>query len=228
MRDRQRSSRAWIAVASLAVTLGAPVLAWSARNASLGLDFSPAPVGASASRVYDIQRYRDHLLDPKERLPRVNARYWSHWKRPLGPEELVELDRKNGEWLDRFLEERSDRVLAAAPHRLLGLFSSFRISIWPPWDGARCDRVMWPIVKWISRALWLLSLAGLALTARRRFALWIWVVPVATLSAVHVLTVCNPRYMIPLMPLLFPYGGAAIMGVWGSVRRAARRFAQST
>jgi hypothetical protein len=219
LAGRWRSPHAWLASIVFCVALGAPVLAWSARNASLGLPFSPAPVGAFASRVYDFGRYKEAVLDPGERLPRVNERYFAHWKRPAGPDELIALDRANREWLDAWLAKHPDRMLESAPTRLLGLFSDFRISVWPPWP-AGYDRVMWPILAWVSRVLWLLSLAGFLLVFRKPAALSIWFVPVATVSIVHVLTVCNPRYVAPLLPLLMPYGGVAVVAAWRLVRRS--------
>ncbi|MDD5309521.1 MAG: glycosyltransferase family 39 protein [Deltaproteobacteria bacterium] len=218
LAGRWRSPRAWLAAFVFCAALGAPVLAWSARNASLGLPFSPAPVGASASRVYDFGRYKEAVLDPDERLPRANHRYFAHWKRPMGPDELLALDRENREWLEKWLAAHPGRMWESAPARLLGLYSDFRISVWPPWP-AGYDRVMWPILAWVSRVLWLLSLAGFLLSIRRPWARAIWLVPIATVSIVHVLTVCNPRYVAPLLPLLVPYGGVAMVAAWRLVRR---------
>ncbi|HUT78271.1 MAG TPA: glycosyltransferase family 39 protein [Polyangia bacterium] len=213
-----RARSAWIPILALAVALGAPVLAWSARNASVGLPFSPAPVGGAASRVYDLGRWARQLGDPPVRLPEVNRAFFDHWKRPRGPQELIELDRANGAWLDDWLVENGDRWARVLPARLLGLFSDFRISIWPPWDGRRYDRVLWPILAWISRGLWLLSLLGFVATFRRPAARWIWLGALVPLVAIHAASVCNPRYLTPLLPLLMPYGGAAILWIW---RRAA-------
>ncbi len=219
LADRWRVFAAWLPVLALAVSLGAPVLAWSARNASLGLPFSPAPVGGAASRVLDLGRWSRELGEPRVRLPEVNRTFFDHWRHPLGPEELMGLDRASGVWLDEWLAANGDRWARVQPARLLGLFSDFRISIWPVWDGRKYDRVMWPILAWVSRGLWLLSLLGFVATVRRPAARWIWLGALVPLVAIHAATVCNPRYVTPLLPLLIPYGGAAILWAW---RRAVR------
>jgi hypothetical protein len=100
------------------------------------------------------------------------------------------------------------------------LFSAFRMSVWPPWSHAT-DETMAGVFRWISRALWLLSLAGLALAWRERMARWIWLLPVCGLVGVHLFTVCNPRYLTPLLPLLVPYGGLALVRLARLVRRGA-------
>jgi 4-amino-4-deoxy-L-arabinose transferase-like glycosyltransferase len=219
LAGRWRALAAWGAVLALAVSLGAPVLAWSARNASLGLPFSPAPAGGAASRVHDLGRWARALGEPKVRLPEVNRRFFDHWQEPLGPEELRELDRANAAWLDGWMTANRDRWLGAQPERVLGLFGDFRISIWPVWDGRKYDRVLWPILAWVSRGLWLLSLLGFVAAFRRPAARFVWLGALVPLVAVHAATVCNPRYVAPLLPLLMPYGGAAILGAW---RRAVR------
>jgi len=214
LRHRRRVPAAWTAALALTVSLGAPVLAWSARNASLGLPFSPAPVGAAASRVYDIGRWARELGHPPVRLPAANRRFFDHWQQPLGPRELIELDRENGRWLEAWLEQHGGRWIRILPIRVLGLFSDFRVSIWPPWDGRKHDRVMWPILAWVSRGLWLLSLLGFVATFRLPAARRLWLLALVPLVAIHAATVSNPRYVAPLLPLLMPYGGAAIVFAW--------------
>ena len=69
-------------------------------------------------------------------------------------------------------------------------------------------------MRWLARSLWALSLLGLILSWRRRWARYLWLVPVGCLIAVHVPTVCHPRYMFPVMPMLMPYGGVALVWLW--------------
>ena len=216
LRRGPREPRSWLTAAALCVALGAPVLGWSARNHSLGLSFSPAPVGLYASRVLDIKRYKDVLCDEDRfRQPRVNRLYFLHWKLRYGPQRLLELERRNREWFERWLEGDELQVLAAMPARALGLFSSFRISIFPIYPP-RYDRDVWPVMRWISRGFWLLSFLGLLALWKRPGARWLWLVPVLTLVPLHLWTVCHPRYMTALMPLLMPYGGAALL--WAARR----------
>ena len=193
--------------------LGTPVLGWSARNASLGLPFSPAPVGLYASRVFDMKRYQEHLLDPGERLPRVNQLYFLHWKRHFGPDRLIELDQENKAWFEEWRSAHGDRIITSMPARLLGLFSFFRNSIFPPWPLHR-DQEMREKMRWLARGLWTLSLLGMILSWRRRRARYLWLVPVGCLVAVHLPTVCHSRYMFPVLPLLMPYGGVTLVWLW--------------
>jgi hypothetical protein len=223
LAGRWRALAAWVPILALAVTLGTPVLAWSARNASVGLPFSPAPAGGAASRVLDLGRWSRELGEPRVRLPEVNRRFFDHWQSPLGPAELIELDRANGAWLDGWLAGNGDRWADVLPARILGLFSDFRISVWPVWDGRKYDRVMWPVLAWVSRALWLLSLLGFVATLRRPAARWVWLVALVPLVAIHAATVCNPRYVAPLLPLLMPYGGAAILWAWRRLKGGPAR-----
>ncbi len=211
---RWRAVSAWMTVAVFSALLGAPVLAWSARNASLGLSFSPTPVGLYASRVFDMKRYREHLLDPGQRLPRVNKLYFLHWKRHYGPDQLIELNEKNREWFETWRAEHGDRIFTSMPARLLGLFSFFRNSIFPPWPLQE-DQAMREKMRWLSRSLWGLSLFGLVLGWRNRWARYLWLVPVGCLIAVHLPTVCHSRYMFPVLPLLMPYTGVTLVWIWG-------------
>jgi hypothetical protein len=206
LRGRWRQPLVWVNVLLFSLLLGAPVLHWSARNASLGLSFSPAPIGMYASRVFDIKRHREYLLNPGERIPRVNKLYFLHWKRHYGPEELMELEARNKEWFEKWFEENSDRVISSAPYRFLALYSAFRNSIFPPWPIEK-DRENREIMRWISRGLWTLSLLGLILCWNNRAARWIWLILVVPLTMVHLMTVCHERYVFPLLPLLMTYGG---------------------
>jgi 4-amino-4-deoxy-L-arabinose transferase-like glycosyltransferase len=228
LAGRWRALAAWAPALALAVSLGTPVLAWSARNASVGLPFSPAPAGGAASRVHDLGRWARELGEPPVRLPEVNRRFFDHWKSPLGPEELIELDRANGAWLADWTEENGDRWARILPARLLGLFSDFRVSIWPAWDGRKYDRLLWPILAWGSRALWLLSLLGFVATFPRPAARWVWLCALVPLVAIHAATVCNPRYVAPLLPLLMPYGGAALVWAWREATGATGRARAAT
>lgn len=221
---RWRTRGAWANAMIFAVLLGTPVLGWSARNASVGLSFSPAPVGLYASRVFDIKRYEEHLLDPGEQLPRVNRQYFLHWKKHYGPEKLMRLEQQNKEWFLAWKEQHGDRILRAMPWRLLGLFSFFRNSIFPPWP-LEINEQMKEKMRWISRFLWSLSLLGLAVSWRNRWARYIWLVPVGTIIVMHLPTVCHSRYAFPLLPLLMPYGGVFLVFTYRhSIGRAVRRF----
>jgi 4-amino-4-deoxy-L-arabinose transferase-like glycosyltransferase len=217
-----RSATAWISTVVLTATLGAPVLSWSKRNASLGLPFSPAPIGMYASRIFDMKRYKEHLLEPRQKLPAINKRYFLHWKRRYGPDELFKLEKENKEWFEKWYAEHSDRVWKSMPYRLIGLFSFFRNSIYPPWPHEK-DQEMREKMRWVSRALWLLSIAGLALSWRNRQARWIWLGLVCPLVVVHMLTVCHSRYMFPLLPLLMPYGGVTIIWIWNKIFGLVKR-----
>ncbi len=215
---RFRNVSAWVSVVVLVVTLGTPVLMWSARNASQGLSFSPAPIGLYASRVFDMDRYKEHLLRPGEKLPRVNVIYFKHWLRRYSPDKIKDLEAKNKAWFEEWTSEHSDRVYKSMPYRFVGLFSFFRNSIYPPWPGHK-DREMREVMRWISRTLWLFSLAGLIIAFRNRAARWMWLGGVVPLVVVHMLTVCHSRYMFPLLPLLMPYGVVPFVWIWDSARR---------
>jgi hypothetical protein len=223
LKTRWRLLPAWITVGVFSVLLGAPVLAWSARNALVGLSFSPAPVGLYASRVFDMKRHREHLLEEGERLPRVNRQYFLHWKKHYGPDELIELDRKNREWFEKWRSEHGDRIIASMPARFITLFSFFRNSIFPPWPLHKNQQNR-EKMRWVSRTLWSLSLLGLIVSWRNRRARYIWLVPIVSLVVMHVPTVCHARYMFPLMPLLMPYGGVAL--VWGWRKTVGRLIAR--
>lgn len=213
LKGRWKEKTAWLTVGVFCVVLGGPVLGWSARNASLGLSFSPAPVGLYASRVFDMKRYREHLLEPGQRLPRINRLYFLHWKRHYGPDRLIELNEKNREWFEAWRAEHGDRIISSLPARVVGLFSFFRNSIFPPWPLHR-DQANREKMRWLARGLWSLSLIGLILSWRRRTARYFWLVPIGALIAVHVPTVCHSRYLFPLMPLLMPYGGVTLVWLW--------------
>ncbi len=215
---RWRSVMAWITAMTLCAALGIPVLVWSARNASLGLSFTPAPIGLYASRVFDMKRYREHLMTPAEKLPAVNKQYFRHWKRHYGPQELMALEQQNKVWFKNWSAAHPHQVLKSMPYRLIGLFSFFRSSIYPPWPGHR-DRDMREIMRWISRTLWLLSALGLVLCWRDLPARWIWLGTVLPLVGVHLLTVCHSRYMFPLLPLLMPYGGVPLIWIVDRIRQ---------
>ncbi len=222
---RWRTKGAWANVLLFSVLLGTPVLGWSARNASVGLSFSPAPVGLYASRVFDMKRYREELLDPGQKLPAVNKRYFLHWKKHYGPDELKTLEHENRVWFENWRVDHEDRITRSMPARLLGLFSFFRNSIFPPWPGHR-DHEMRQKMRWVARSLWLLSLAGMLLSWRNRTARYIWLVPVLGLIAVHLPTVCHSRYTFPLLPLLMPYGGVTLRAAWRHTGGRLFRFAR--
>ena len=213
LRGHLKNSIRWLTVGLFCLSLGTPVVAWAARNASLGLAFSPAPIGIYASRILDIKRYREHLLDKGEKLPRVNKQYFLHWKRHYGPERLKELEAANKAWFEAWRAEHGKRILKSIPHRLLGLFSYFRNSIFPPWPGHK-DRENREKMRWVARSLWLLAFVGLILSWKNRWARYFFIVPVVGLVAVHVPTVCHHRYTFPVLPLLMPYGGVTLYAVW--------------
>ncbi|HUT78253.1 MAG TPA: glycosyltransferase family 39 protein [Polyangia bacterium] len=194
--------------------LGGPVLGWSARNASLGLAFSPMASGSGAGLVYEVGRYRESLLDPDEKLPASCQRYYSHSRRPLGPEELARLDADSRQWFNAFARERWPRLLWILPERLARLYGNELVSVYSqPWPNAM-DAVMMPAVKWLSRALFLLAALGAWFLRARREALCVWLVLVGSLTVFHGLTVCNPRFVTPLLPVIMPYAGAAIVLAW--------------
>lgn len=202
-----------ITVGLFALGLGLPVLAWSARNASVGLSFSPAPIGMYASRVFDMKRYKEHVLEKGERLPAVNKKYFLHWKKRYGPEELQSLEAENRIWFENWRAKNGRKIISSTPHRLLGLFSFFRNSIFPPWP-ARKDMAMREKMRWVARSLWMLALIGLAISWKNRTARYIFIVPVLGLILVHVPTVCHSRYTFPLLPLLMPFGGVTLVTLW--------------
>jgi hypothetical protein len=166
-----------------------------------------------ASRVFDIKRYKEHVLEKGEEIPAVNKRYFLHWKKRYGPDQLKELEAENRLWFENWRVAHSDRIVKSLPHRLLGLFSYFRNSIYPPWPGHK-DREMRGKMRILARSLWLLALIGLAITWKNRTARYIFIVPVLGLIAVHVPTVCHARYTFPILPLLMPYGGVTLFAVW--------------
>jgi 4-amino-4-deoxy-L-arabinose transferase-like glycosyltransferase len=203
--------RGLLLAAVLCATLGGPVLGWSARNASLGLAFSPMASGSGAGLVYEVGRYRERLLDPGEKLPVSHQRYYSHFRQPLGPDELARLDADSRRWFSTFADERWPRLLRLLPERLARLFGNELVSVYnQPWPND-LDAVLMPIVKWLSRALWLLSAAGACLLRSRREALFVWLVLVGSLAVFHGLTICNPRFVTPLLPVTMPYAGAAVV-----------------
>jgi len=221
LRKRWRDPHGWIAVLALGVFLGAPVLGWSARNASLGLSFTPMGVGKGAGYVYEVARYRDILLEEGDRLPaRAQREFWSHYRRRLGPAELIALDRENMAWFEDWFASRSGRVLAATPARLLGLFSQDRVSTYrQPWPY---DSEEWwgGLVRWLSRLSWLLSAAGVVASWRTAKARWLWPVAVGSTVLLALLSACNPRYLTPLLPLAMPYAVVLPARLLGAARRA--------
>ncbi len=206
--------RGLLVAAVLCASLGGPVLGWSARNASLGLAFSPMATGSGAGLVYEVGRYRDRLLDAGEGLPASHERYYSHFRRPLGPDELARLDADSRNWFLAFARERWPKLLGLLPERLARLFGNELVSVYSqPWPND-LDAVMMPAVKWLSRALWLLSAVGAFLLRSRRDALAVWLALVGSLALFHGLTICNPRFVTPLMPAAMPYAGAAVVFGW--------------
>lgn len=220
LRGDWRKLGNWVTVLVLGVALGVPVLAWSARNASLGLSFTPMGVGKGAGYVYEVSRYRDLLLEGDDRLPaRAQREFWDHYRRPLGPAELIELDRENMEWFENWIARRRSRVVAATPHRLLALFSQDRVSTYrQPWPYA--DERDWSArVRWLSRLSWMISALGLVLVWRRRPARWIWLVTVGGTVLLALMSACNPRYLTPLLPLGMLYPGVVLAAIASLARR---------
>lgn len=223
LRGRLASLSAWSAALAFSASLIAPTILWSARNASIGLKFSPAPIGVYASRVHDAMRYREVIFaGAPPPPPAPNVRFFQNWKWRYGPEELMQLEGENEAWFREVSREKGDRLLAAMPTRLAGLFSSSTVSTYPVRDP---EGIGFPasLLRWVSRGLWVLSLLGLVSLWEESRARWVWLVPVLTLVPIHLLTVCTSRYMTGLMPFLLPYGGAAI--VWAARKVPFRRFA---
>ena len=169
LHRRYRNPRAWITMALFCAILGTPVLSWSARNLSVGLSFSPAPIGLYASRVLDMKRYSEHLLDPGQRVPRVNREYFLHWKRHYGPGKLKELEHENRVWFTNWRAKHGKRILTSLPHRALGLFSFFRTTIYPPWPGHMDHAIRAKMRVW-SRILWATAFFGFIVAWRNRRA----------------------------------------------------------
>lgn len=219
-----RSQRGWIVSGVFCFALGAPVLGWSARNASVGLAFSPMGTGGGAGYVHEVRRNRDLLLEPNEEIPSFNEQFWSHFRKPMGPEQLLELDKKNMEWFKELAARRWGRMLLSIPVRVLGLFSNRAVCVYnQPWPN-RMDDVFMPIAKWTSRALWLLSTIGFLLLWRRPDARSIWIIPIASLVFFHSFTACNPRYLTPLLPLLMPYAGVAAVRSFETLKHGFASF----
>jgi 4-amino-4-deoxy-L-arabinose transferase-like glycosyltransferase len=220
-RPRWTKVRAWAAILAFCIGLGAPVLAWSARNASVGLAFAPMPAGGAASYVYETKRFADHILDPDEQVPMVNRKYWSHYRKHLGPAEIIQIEKQNRAWFKGVLRRHWGRILLATPWRVVNLFSNPLVCVYDqPWANDLDEWVM-PRLIWVSRVLWLLSLAGLVVVWRRKEARWVWLGTVGILVPFHLLTVCHYRYSTSLLPLAMPYCGVAVMAFW---RWSARRF----
>ena len=210
LRGRFRRLGAWLTLAAFGITLGAPVLAWSARNASLGLSFSPAPIGLYASRVLDMKRYSDVILDPGQRVPKVNRDYFLHWKRHYGPGRLKELEHENRVWFENWRAEYGDRIVSSLPDRFIGLFSFFRTTIFPPWPG-HMDRAMRAKMRIWSRVLWITALLGMLISWKNRAARYLFILPVLGIIIVHLPTVCHERYVFPLFPIHLTFCGVTLV-----------------
>ncbi len=216
LRGRLRESSAWLAAVVFCATLGTPVLAWSARNASLGLSFSPAPIGLYASRVFDMKRYADVLLDPGQKVPKVNKDYFLHWKRHYGPDQLKVLENENKRWFEQWRQEHGDRIWTSLPDRFIGLFSFFRTTIYPPWPGS-VDHAMRAKMRVLSRILWLLALSGFIIAWKNRAARYLFLIPVLGILIIHLPTVCHERYVFPLFPIHMPFIGVTFVFLWRRV-----------
>jgi hypothetical protein len=224
LRQRWRPRAAWLTALALGAGLSAPILLWAARNASVGLPFSPAPTGLYASRVHDLMRYREAVFQGHPPPPPgPNVRYFQNWRERYGPEALLRLEAQNKAWFRQFYTESGDRLLAATPARFVGLFSSSTVASYPIRDPEGL-RFPGPLLRWASRGLWVLSLLGALALWRFPLARGLWFVPLLTLVPIHLGTVCASRYMTALMPLLFPYGGAALVAL-SSPRGRARALA---
>jgi hypothetical protein len=226
-KDRFKSKSAWLTTGVFCALLGAPVLAWSARNASLGLPFSPAPIGLYASRVFDMNRYADELFDAGEKQPKVNRDYFLHWKRHYGPEQLKELEHKNKIWFEKWRTEHSDRIVSSFDERFVGLFSFFRTTIFPPWPGSS-DHAMRAKMRIWSRALWVLALAGMLIAWKNRRARYLFIIPVLGILIIHLPTVCHERYVFPLFPIHLTFTGVTLVFLWRktmglAIQRVVRR-----
>lgn len=224
LKGRLHSWTHWTAALVFSVILGAPVLAWSARNASVGLSFTPAPIGLYASRVLDMKRYSDVLLDPGEQVPRVNKDYFLHWKRHYGPDQLIVLERENKVWFENWAKDHGDRIITSLPDRFIGLFSFFRTTIYPPWPGS-VDQAMRVKMRLLSRTLWLLAFAGMVIAWKNRAARYLFILPVLGILIIHLPTVCHERYVFPLFPLHMPFIGVTILFLW---RRSIGRIFRKT
>ncbi|MDD5307739.1 MAG: glycosyltransferase family 39 protein [Deltaproteobacteria bacterium] len=223
LRGRWRSPRAWAALLAFSVTLGGPVLAWSARNASVGLSFAPMPAGGAASYVYETKRFADLILDPDEQVPMVNRVYWSHYRKHLGPKQILEIERENRVWFKNVLRRHWNRILLATPWRVVNLFSNPLVCVYDqPWPNDLDEWVM-PRLIWVSRVLWLLSFVGFLVAWRRKEARWVWLASVGILIPFHLLTVCHYRYSTSLLPLAMPYCGVAVTAFGRFLVRRFRR-----
>jgi hypothetical protein len=216
LKGRFKNGAAWLTVAVFSITLGTPVLAWSARNASLGLPFTPAPIGLYASRVFDMKRYSDVLLDSGQKVPRVNRAYFMHWKKHYGPDKLKELEHENKVWFENWRAEHNDRILKSLPTRFIGLFSFFRTTIYPPWP-ASMDRAMREKMRVLSRILWVFATLGMLIAWRNRAARYLFIIPVLGILVVHLPSVCHERYVFPLFPIHMTYCGVTLLFLWRNI-----------
>ncbi|MCP4604234.1 MAG: hypothetical protein GY847_27550 [Proteobacteria bacterium] len=227
LRSRWQSTRAWLTVGLLCLSLGAPVLAWSARNASHGLGFAPMAAGGGAGYVYEVNRYRYLILDANETIPESNSQFWLHYLEPMGPDQLIEIDRQNMEWFKELLSERWDRALLSIPRRVLSLFSNSLVCVYrQPWPLFLHNALV-PIIRWTSRILWCLSFIGFILLFHQSKARWIWLLWVGGLVLFHSFTSCNPRYMTSIVPLAIPYGGVTLVWIFNAARQKLLKYQQS-
>lgn len=219
LKGRVKKGAAWLTVVVFGVTLGVPVLAWSARNASLGLSFTPAPIGLYASRVFDMKRYSKVVFEPGQKVPKVNRAYFLHWKKRYGPDKLKELEHENKVWFENWRAEHGDRILKSMPARFIGLFSFFRTTIYPPWPASK-DRAMREKMRVLSRTLWIFAAVGMLVAWRNRAARYLFIIPVLGILIVHLPSVCHERYVFPLFPIHMTYCGVALLFLWrNTVRR---------
>ncbi len=218
LNKRWKNWPAWLTAGAFSMALSLPVLAWSARNAAIGLAFSPAPIGLYASRVFDIKRYSKPVFDPYNQVtPAVNDEYFLHWQLRYGPEELIALEKENKRWFEQWRVENGDQILTSLPKRFLGLFSFFRTTIYPPWPN-KMDWIMRIIMRGMSRVLWILALTGFLIERHNRAAKYIFLIPILSILAIHLPTVCHERYVFPLFPVHMPFVGVAIVALIKYVR----------
>lgn len=213
LRGRWSQWSGWLACVAFGAALGAPVLGWSARNASLGLGFTPVGAGAGVSYVLETERFRAGILEPRERIPASNKRYWERPKNRLGPEALVAIDQENLAWFKKLWARRHWAIIAATPRRLLHLFSNPNANAYRQAWSVQIEWLVKPLMTGYARTLWLLTAVGALALGGRPVARRLWMVTLGGMVIFHALTVCNPRYLTAVIPLLGPYAAVGLLAL---------------